>query len=297
MPPGQLTPYEKVLIEINTEDMLISLGLGQIRFGRDLLKNFFRYPALRFARQVLSYDHGVAELGLAGGAESLLKTYIKSLTIHGRDHLPAEGPLLILSNHPGMTDTVALFAALPRPDLRVLAADRPFLRALPATNQYLFYIPEDSDGRMDAVRQTVRHLRAGGAVLTFPGGSIEPDPAVRPGAALALADWSASLGAFVLLAPGLVILPAIVSGVIARQALEHPLTRLRRTPKDRDRLGATIQILAKVFLPKIWPVNVVIDIFPPIQAEDLAALREPEKITAELIRLIRPYYEQIERRN
>ena len=35
---------------------------------------------------------------------------------------------------------------------------------------------------MSLVRDVARHLRAGGAVLTFPAGHNEPDPDVHPGA-------------------------------------------------------------------------------------------------------------------
>lgn len=284
---------EEALVEINIQDMLVSLGIPNIRTGRNLLARLLDYPARKFARHVLDYDLGVAELGLAGGATRLLRSYVRSLTVNGRENLPEQGAVLILSNHPGMTDTVALFAALPRPDLRVLAADRPFLRALPATKPYLFFISEDGKDRLDVLRKTAAHLRAGGAVLTFPAGSIEPDPRVMPGAVESLSNWSSSAGFFIRMLPNLPVLPVMVSGVIAAPALRHPLTRLRRKPKDRDRLAATLQILMREFFPSRWEVDVQVDIFPLIDTAGMADLRDPARITTALIERIRPHYQRV----
>ena len=271
--------------------MLQSLGWQNLTFARKFLDLLFTYPARRFARQVLEYDQGVAELGLPGGAKRLLSTYVSQLTIRGQENIPGQGSLLILSNHPGMTDTVALFASLNRTDLRILAADRPFLRVLPATSNFLIFIPDQGPGRMEALRETAAHLRSGGAVLTFPGGKIEPDPQIMRGAVQALADWSISVGLFSRMVADLTILPVIVSGVLASQALNHPLTRLRRRREDRERLGATLQILARVFFPSLWPVNVQVDIHPAFQVADLVNLHDPRLITQAVVDRIRPYYQ------
>lgn len=284
-------PAEEALVKINIDDMLQSLGWHNLTFARKFFDLLFAYPARRFAHQVLEYDQGVAELGLTAGARRLLNTYVSQLSIRGQENIPGQGPLLILSNHPGMTDTVALFASLNRPDLRILAADRPFLRVLPATCAYLIFIPEEGSGRMEALRKTAAHLRSGGAVLTFPGGKIEPDPQIMDGAVQALQEWSISVGLFSRMVPDLTILPVVVSGVLAPQAVNHPLTRLRRRPEDRERLGATIQILARVFFPRLWPVNVQVDIHPTFQVSGLVQLHDPRLITQAVIERIRPYYQ------
>ena len=94
----------------------------------------------------------------------------------------------MLANHPGMTDTVALLAALAgRPDLRVIAGDRPFLRALPHVARSLILLPEGGGAHLPVLRAAIAHLQQGGALLTFPAGCIEPDPATfgrAPGAAI-----------------------------------------------------------------------------------------------------------------
>ncbi|HEX2980268.1 MAG TPA: hypothetical protein VHO48_08390, partial [Anaerolineaceae bacterium] len=119
------------LTSINQSDLVSAFGASSSPFWQTVLNMIFRRAARRFAAQVLAYDQGVDQLGLRAGALRTLQSYNVSLRVMGAEHLPESGPLLILSNHPGLTDTISLFASLPRNDLRVVAAERPFLRALP----------------------------------------------------------------------------------------------------------------------------------------------------------------------
>jgi 1-acyl-sn-glycerol-3-phosphate acyltransferase len=244
------------LIHINTQDFLTSLGLDKVRRGRAILKWLCRYPSGRFARQVLDFDRSISAQGLVKASSDALQDFTNGLEIIGQDQIPQSGPLLILSNHPGMSDTLALFASIPRPDLRIVAAERPFLKALPNVDRRLIYVPEEADRRMGVVRQVVGHLRQGGAVLTFPAGKIEPDPACMPGAVESLEDWSESITVFTRLVPQARVVVAIVSGVIWPAALHHPITRLRRLPKDRERFAAALQIMILTLRPKLRPSRV-----------------------------------------
>ncbi|MFN8501084.1 1-acyl-sn-glycerol-3-phosphate acyltransferase [Kouleothrix sp.] len=229
------------LTAINSQDLLTSMGLSQVRRGRAMLERLCRPPARRLARQILTYDALVASAGLQAAGAWVLGQYVGNVAVQGQP-LPRTGPLLIVSNHPGLYDTLALFAAIPRGDLRVIAADRPFLRALPHTSRHLITVSEAAPDRSQVLRAAARHLRAGGALLTFPGGRIEPDPAVLPGAAAALEDWSASIAVFARLVPGLVVAPAVVSGVLSSAALRHPLAYLRGR-QHQQLLAATLQIV------------------------------------------------------
>lgn len=57
------------------------------------------------------------------------------------------------------------------------------------------------------VRAAADHLRAGGALLTFPAGAIEPDPALRLADALtSLAGWRNATELFVRLVPETAVL-------------------------------------------------------------------------------------------
>ncbi|MGC8857061.1 MAG: lysophospholipid acyltransferase family protein [Anaerolineae bacterium] len=232
------------------------------------MRILFRAPARTFATQILEFDQAIAPAGLNSAALGILPHYIRSLRVFGADRVPASA-FLALSNHPGMTDTLALFAALNRPDLKIIALDRPFLKALPNVSRQLFYVTEDPARRMTLVRQVSAHLRAGGAVLTFPAGHIEPDPAVYPGAVESLESWTDSVGVFLRLAPQTAVLPVLVRGVVWEKIARHPILRLAKTKKEeREKLAAALQLLTHVsFGGK--DVHVEVHIGQPIYVHEL----------------------------
>lgn len=277
------------LIAINTQDFLDAWGLNNLPFGKNLLRRLARPSATAFARQLLAYDQAVGEGALQKGGLLLTKQYAGGLAVSGREHIPATGPVLILSNHPGLTDTVALFTAIARPDLRVIALDRPFLRSLPHTASNLYLLPDDVPGRMSITRAVSNYLRKGGAILTFPGGEIEPDPLVLPGAVESLNTWSESVGLFARLVPQTQIIPTIVGGVLSPAAQHHPLVQLRRDKKKREFLGATFQILWKPYRTNIIKVAFA----PPLLASDLIAVNpSPAYVTAQVTQSARNLIEQ-----
>jgi 1-acyl-sn-glycerol-3-phosphate acyltransferase len=290
MPAARLEPaLLAALTQINSDDILESLGLARVRHGRRFLTALFRPAAARFAREVAIFDALVAEKGLPASAEWILKRYLRRLEVAGRAHIPAHGPLLVLANHPGMADTVALFVGLGRPDLRIVALERPFLKALPHTSRQLIYVPEDERARLPVVRQVAAALRDGQAVLTFPAGEIEPDPAVLPGAVDSLEQWSESFAVFARLAPEARVLPAIVSGVLSPAAQRTPLARLRRQRKDRERVAAMLQVM----LPIYQGVTVRIAFGAPAAAKDLlAACPEPADLKRYVVAQARRLIEQ-----
>ena len=282
---------ERSLVVINTYDILGALGWRGLTVGRRWVELAVRHPARSFARSVMMFDDAIAAgdargEGMREAARGIVESFADGLSIRGASRVPPRGPLLLVANHPGMTDTVALCAAVPRADLRIIAADRPFLRALTAASRRLIFVPEGpgaaaAAGRAAAVRAAVAHLRAGGALLTFPAGEIEPDPDVLPGAVEALSRWSPSTALFIRRAPGCVVVPVVVHGVLSRRAQRNPLTRLRRTRKDREWLGAMLQIVMRTLVPGSWPVRVRVEFLPVIPAASLPG--RPQ----EMLRVIR----------
>ena len=226
-------------------DVFDAFGVAGRGYGipRSLLRHVLTPQVHRIAVMLRQYDEIVEARGLQHGATYALQRLARPVVRLGRT--PPAGPLLLVSNHPGLNDSLALFALLPRTDLRVIAARRSVLTALPATTRHLFYVQNvnKANGQMSLARQALRHLRDGGTVLTYPGGRIEPDPAVQPGAAASLDHWSHSIELFARQVPKLNIVPVIVSGVLSHAALAHPLRWLRRKPDDRAWLAATLQIL------------------------------------------------------
>jgi hypothetical protein len=248
----------QTLTQINLDDLVSSFGWQNQPFLARTLRWIFQKPAQTFAKLMLEFDSTIGERGLVEAARRTEKQFVRDVRVFGLDRVP-DSAFLALSNHPGMTDTLALFAALNRPDLKIIALDRPFLMALPNLSRQLFFVHDDPASRMKLVRQVSGHLRGGGSALTFPAGEIEPDPDVYPGALDSLQKWTDSVGVFVRMAPETVILPVLVRNVIWDKTAHHPLLKIKKTRDEREKLAAALQLLAMV----MWnakPVTVTVQI-------------------------------------
>lgn len=281
-----MNPFD-TLTQINLDDLVSSFGWQDRPVLARLLRILFRSPARTFARQMVDFDASVASHGLVEAARGLQCQYARQVTVHGADLLP-DSAFLALSNHPGMTDTLSLFLALNRPDLKIIALDRPFLTALPEMSKQLFYVRDDSAARMSLVRQVSAHLKNGGAALTFPAGHIEPDPKVYPGALESLNDWTDSVGVFVRMAPETALVPVLVRGVIWERTARHWLVGLKKDREDRERLAAALQLLAHVAFRQKG-VHVQVQIGRPIRVRELGSTETTvihQAVLAEMRRLI-----------
>lgn len=282
-----MTSNLDLLTSINLDDLASAFGWADRPSLTRLLRTLFLRPARTFAGHMVEFDNGVGALGLPEGSRLTLRRYISSLVVYGRENLPPTG-FLALSNHPGMTDTLALFVALNRPDLRIIALDRPFLNALPRTSERLFYVKDDPASRMTLVRQVSSHLRSGGAALTFPAGHIEPDADVYPGATESLQTWTDSVGVFIRMAPETPVVPMLVRGVVRERSTRHPLLKIRKTREEKEQLTAALQLLAHVVL-KQKDVHVRVQIGKPIYVKDLGSTETQvihQAVLAEMKKLI-----------
>ena len=91
--------------------------------------------------------------------------------------VPADGPLLIVANHPlGALDGVAIAEAVikTRPDLQVLANE--LLRLIPELAELFIGVDvlsgDAAAGNMAGIKKVHRHLKNNGAVLIFPAGTV-----------------------------------------------------------------------------------------------------------------------------
>ena len=257
----------ETLTQINLDDLISSFGWQNRPFLARLLRRAFTSPPQTFAHQMVEFDSAIPTHGLVEASRCAIRNYVDDIHVFGREHIP-ESAFLALSNHPGMTDTLSLFIALNRPDLSIIALDRPFLNALPNMSKQLAYVRDDSASRMRMIRQLSTHLRNGGAALTFPAGHIEPDPDVHKGAVESLCSWTDSVGVFLRMAPGTAVLPVLVRGVVQKKTAYHPLTYLKRAREERERLASALQLLEHIVLKK-KDVHVRVQIGNPIYARDL----------------------------
>jgi 1-acyl-sn-glycerol-3-phosphate acyltransferase len=259
------------LTQINLDDLVSSFGWQNQPLPAAIVRALFIKPARKFARQIVEYDNLVGKLGLHEASRQILqKRYVSELHVHGKENIPTSGPALFLSNHPGMTDTISLFAAINRPDLRIIAYHRPFLASLVNITKQLSFISDDPGERMRAVRQVSAHLRAGKAALTFPAGKIEPDPSVHQGALESLSNWTDSAAIFLRFSPDMPIVPVTISGVIWEKTAHHWLTRLKHTREESEKLAAALQLLAMI-VRDVRPTTVHVRFAKPITASEVGS--------------------------
>lgn len=277
----------EILTQINLDDLVSSFGWQNQPWLARLLRRTFIKPARTFASQMADFDSPIATHGLAEASRLTLQHYVRDIRIFGADRIPA-GAFLALSNHPGMSDTLSLFVALKRPDLKIIAFNRPFLNALPNVSKQLLYLTDDPASRITLIRQMSIHLRNGGAALTFPAAHIEPDPDVHAGALDSLESWTSSAGVFIRLAPEAAVLPILVRGVVWKKTAYHPLTYLKRTRAEREKLAGALQLLAYAMW-SVKPVTVRVQIGKPIYAKDLGTTETKvihQAVLAEMKQLI-----------
>jgi hypothetical protein len=276
-----------ILTQINLDDLITSFGWQNRPFLARLLRRTFLSPPQTFAHQMVEFDSAIPTHGLVEASRRTARNFVDEIRIFGRDRIPASA-FLALSNHPGMSDTLSLFIALNRPDLKIIALDRPFLNALPNMSKQLAYVTGDANSRFRLIRQISTHLRGGGAALTFPGAQIEPDPDLHEGSMESLKSWTDSAGVFIRMAPDTAVLPVLVRGVIRKKTAFHPLTYLKRARVEREKFAAALQLLAHIVL-KQKDVRVRVQIGNPIHTRDLGTTQTRaihEAVLAEMKQLI-----------
>jgi hypothetical protein len=274
---------------ISTE-ILVAAGLPRTSLLQTLLRPLVWPPARRFASLAAAFEQRVAQEGLTAGVQWVLQRLVDGSKAIGTERIPSSGPLVIASNHPGSYDALVLASHLGRDDLKILVSDVPFLRSLHATSSHFLYTPSDAHKRMAALRESIRHLRAGGALLVFASAQVDPDPAFLPGAQEALKQWSPSLPLFLGQVPETTMLVTIVSGVLAQSCYRHPLTRLRKEQRLKQFLAEFLQIGQQVLFNRRFGLCPVVQFGEPLTAEVLENARDSREvlhaITAQAAKLI-----------
>lgn len=271
----------RALTAMNVTDLQKSFRVHHRPIIRRIVATFGWYPAYRLACSMAECDALAGQHGLAAAGHAIVANYAGKVAADPST-VPPTGPVLICANHPGMVDASALFTAIPRNDVLVIAADRPLLRAMPNIAARLICVPDDATGRARAMREAARHLKNGGALLTFPAGKIEPDPAVMDDAHTTLSEWSDVTVLFCRLVPDLPVVGALISGVISDRALRNWWIRRIPERKERDWMAATLQLIVpwyKVPLVRIrWTacMTTTPDHIMPALANQMAHLIQQE---------------------
>src|SRR5207245_5961918 len=119
--------------------------------------------ANQVAGRFVTYYRALGEDGMRHGSSLIVVDATGGLAVEGREHVPARGPLLVVANHPGLCDAVALLAALGREDAWIVAANYPFLRAMRLASRRFLFVSDDGADRLAAFRGIGARLRSGEA--------------------------------------------------------------------------------------------------------------------------------------
>ena len=129
----------------------------------------------------------------------------------------------------------------------------------------------------------IRQVQEGGAVLIFPSGLVDPDPAFLSGAYQELGVWSPSLELVMQKVPEVKVLVTIVSGVLAPACLRNPLTRLPKEKWQQQKLAEFLQVMQQLVFARNFGLTPKVSFAPPFTAAELMANGDSSDILQAII--------------
>lgn len=263
----------------------IFLALGFAKFGQAyrLFGGLFRRVADRLSTIAVTSDRMITTDGFPAAAAWMLTHWCQPVKARGSKTIPAQGPLLVISNHAGSYDTFILAFQIGRNDLNLIASDVPFLKNLPNANSHCYFISEQTQDRMTAARAGMRHLKQGGALLLYGTGLIDPDPAVYPGADHWIEKWLPSIDLFLRAAPDTRVVLSICSGVVSERWARHPITWLKRIDWQKRRVAEFSQVLEQLLRPGVFYLSPCVTFSPPMTVKELSAQSPSDRLLPEVI--------------
>jgi 1-acyl-sn-glycerol-3-phosphate acyltransferase len=263
------------LRKLIADEFYKAFGIPKKIWWRRFFDPIILNPSFAFADICSRFEKMVENNGFKAAAEWILPHFVQSTTVNGSDVIPYEGPLLIVSNHPGTFDSLVIAANVPRNDLKILAGNIPFLKNLPATQRHLLHTTIDTHDRMMVLRRGLRHLYSGGSLLIFGSGGIDPEPAFMDGAGDEIEKWSPSIGFFMTKVPGIRSLITIVSDVLSPKYFRHPLTLIRKNRRDKQRISEFLQVIQQVLSPGKLLLRPKVSFAEPIHTDEFISNKDP----------------------
>lgn len=138
----------------------------------------------------------------------IMSSVLFDLKVHGKEHIPPTGGVLIVSNHQSFLDPVVLAVQLRRP-MSYMAKSELFEPPVfgPAIRNLNAFPVQQSGNATAAIKESVRRLQQGHMLVIYPEGSRTPDgelQEIEQGAALIIRR-----------ATGVKVVPAVIEGTFA----------------------------------------------------------------------------------
>lgn len=259
------------LSESLVDELVGAVALPKTAFWHNLFWRLFRGITNRLSSLGVTFDRIVGAEGLPAGSLWALTHFCNPSAVHGTDHIPLTGPLLVVSNHPGAYDGLVIFSQLVRKDIQWISTEIPFFEHLPNTRAHMLFASRTNAlNRMAVMRSAIRHLQSGGSLVYFGAGHRDPDPASYPDSGKMMDNWLEGIDFFFKHVPGLRLLPTIVSGVVSPKWARHPIALLRRKQIDKQRLSEFGQVITQLLKPGKFMASPAISFGQTISESDLA---------------------------
>lgn len=272
------------LSESLIDEVVGSVGFPKNRFTHQLFKLFFMNIASKLAEIGVPFDRLVASEGLPVASSWCLTRFCDQVQCVGSENILAEGPLLAACNHPGAYDGLVAFSSLRRNDIRWISTEIPFLDLLPSTREHILFTSRtDTHNRMIVLRNAIKHLQSGGALVYFASGHRDPDPAVFRGAEAVIDQWQPIYETFFKYVPQLKVLPVIMSGMVSDKWAHAPLTWLRRKQIDKHRLAEFGQVITQLMHPQKLMLSPTVSIGEAVGERELKEESDGDSLTKAII--------------
>jgi hypothetical protein len=265
------------------KEIVNAVGLPNTAGMQRTFDRLFQRATRRLAAIGVTTDRLIAESGLSRGAEWMYSNFCSHVTVHGKENIPLEGPLLIVSNHSGTYDSLVLTSLIGREDLKIISSDIQYFKELPNIAKHLIFLSDEITDRVAGTRAGIRQLQKGGAFLIFGTGRIDPDPEIYLDADKHIERWSASIDLFLRTAPGARVLISIISGVLSKRWGHHPITWLRRIDWQKRRIAEYGQVIGQLLFPGKPNISPSMTIAPPVNVEELRRESQGDRLLPAVI--------------
>jgi hypothetical protein len=272
------TPDVKVITDVLFNQIMSVMGLKHPNLFTRFLFLILSAPVERMSTMLVELDNNIQQKGCNQAAKELMGYFVTNVDLQGAENIPEHGPLLLMCNHPAAYDVIILVACIHRDDLKILGSDVALVQKLPNIAKHIIPVPYHIPSRLQTVRAVIHHLKSGGAVLIFPRGNVEPDPAVSPGAEQSLTGWSASLELFLRKVPQTISIVAIASGILSKKWFKNPLIKLWKKYEQRQKVAEIFQIATQLIAGKKTNSTPLVSFSPPLTVNDLGGEDAPEGI-------------------
>ncbi len=252
-----------------TDEVMKALGFSRKHWSRKMIHIGIQRGTRHFAEICAVFDADIHALGITEALKRFLPNFVTGCYHFGTNTIPAKGPLLVTSNHPGAADALTALSLLHRDDFKIVLSGVPFTSALPSAQQHFIHVTADLSMRSMVIREIIAHLKNGGSIFIFPTGHVTPDPSNTANPDVIFEDWSQSVALILQRCPEAKIQMTVISGVIQPRFLNSPISKLRKIQWRQQILAEFMQIIWQMMRPETPPITPRVTFMSPISGHDL----------------------------